>query len=399
MAAAQSILENKDILLSSKQKDWKATQANHITHIYMINILIITGWLDVSGTETFIMNVLRAIDRTRFHIDFLLFNRKDTRYSQEAEALGCHLFYLPPRNKGFFQYIKSLDTFFHEKAKEYSVVHYCGGSLTSVAPLYFAKKYGIRTRIAHAHSTSTDGMHNHILHRFNKLWAQSLITECWGCSSEACRFFFGNRGSIVLKNGVDLNRFSFNLSSRQQIREGFSIPLDAKVLGHIGRFVPLKNQAFVVDIFNEFKKMNSTARLLLIGIGPEFDNVYGKVKQLGLENSVIFTKERADIPELLSGIDCLLMPSLYEGLPFVLVEAQAADTPCLVSDTISPECKISDGVGFMSLLSPPDEWAKAADNLITIPRATSFHKDVAKQRYDINQTVQYIENIYNSQSK
>lgn len=366
----------------------------------MIKILIVTGWLDVSGTETFIMNVLRAIDKTRFHVDFLLFNHKDSAYSKEAEYMGCVLNYLPARSQGLFNYLKSLNRFFAEKHSQYDVVHYCGGSLTAIAPMFFAKKYGINTIIAHAHSTANEGLHNIILHKINRLLINKIVTHRWGCSKEACRYFFGKHQANIVRNGVDLNYFRFDLQARAKERNAFGIDNDALVLGHIGRFVPLKNQNFVVDVFAELHKIKPNSFLMLVGIGPEIDKIHQKVEKLQLLDSVIFTKERHDIPQLLWCMDCLLMPSIYEGLPFVLVEAQASDLNCIASDTISLDSKISDGLCFMSLTESARQWANQILKITEDRLRRNFHDDVKRNGFDINDTVVFIEKTYlSSQNK
>lgn len=365
----------------------------------MTNILIITGWLDVSGTETFIMNVLRNIDKSLYHIDFLLFQKKESRYSIEAESLGCRLFYLPSRKKGFFNYLRALNIFFKNNSYKYDVVHYCGGSLTSVAPIFFSKKYGINKRIIHAHSTSTDGIHNKILHNINKCFAQSLFTHRWGCSKEACKFFFGRRESKIIKNGIDINRFVYNEHTRTNIKSILGINPEYTVIGHIGRFVKLKNQSFVVDIFKEYQKLNPNSTLLLVGIGPEMEMVRSKVCKYNLTQNVIFTGERHDVPMLLHAMDYFVMPSLYEGLPFVLVEAQAAGTFCVVSDTISPDSKISDILSFMSLNDNAEKWAEYINNTRLDYNRENCSKIVRDRGYDINSTTRYIESVYSGEIK
>lgn len=357
---------------------------------------MVTGWLDVSGTETFMMNVLRHIDREKFQIDFLLSYKKDTRYSREAEALGSKLYYTTPRRNGLIKSLRSVSGFFSTIGKSYDVVHYCGGSLTSISCMYYAHKYGVKNIIAHAHSTSNDGIHNYILHRINKRLFQHLFTYRWACSNEAAQYFFGNRESTIIHNGVDIDKFKYDEEERINTRQALNIAKDDIVLGHIGRFVPLKNQAFVVDVFKEFVEIHPKSKLLLVGVGPEVRTVKSKVEKLNLADKVIFTGERADIPQLLWTMDCFVMPSVYEGLPFVLVEAQTAGVRCLVSDTVSADSKITKILKFKSLNASSIEWAEDIDKMVSEPNNRDSFAEVRENGFDISSTVRFIETIYAS---
>lgn len=360
----------------------------------MAYVLIVTGWLDVSGTETFIMNVLRGLDRNRIKVDFLLFHHKETRYSKEAESMGCNLFYLPSRNTGPLNYLNHLNRFFATNAKKYDIVHYCGGSLTSVAPMFFAKRHGVKTIIAHAHSSSNDGIHNKILHSINKRIFQNLFTHRWACSKEAGKYFFGNKDYQIIHNGIDTIQFRFNNLSRISTRESLNISRSDIVFGHIGRFITLKNQSFVVDIFNQFHKKNTNSKLILVGIGPEQESVKRKVKKLGLHNNVIFTGERSDIPELLCAMDCFIMPSIYEGLPFVLVEAQATGLTCIVSDSISHDAKITDHLHFFNLSKNAQEWCNEISSILSIASDRKDNSIFIRSGYDIKSTIEYVQSSY-----
>lgn len=360
----------------------------------MKRVLVCTGWLDVSGTETFIMNVLKNVDPDKIHIDFLLNVKKDTRYSREAESLGSTLYYVPPRREGLIRYFKALDGFFATVGKDYDVVHYCGGSLTSIACLKYAAKYKVPIRIAHAHSSTNDGLHNKIFHWLNKRFAQRYFTHCWACSSDAGEYFFGNRPHEIIHNGIDTKAFRFSEEGRELTRKELSIPSDALVLGHIGRFVPVKNQSFVVDIFNELQRREPNSRLVLVGVGPEMENIQGKVKSLGLEDKVVFTGERSEIPNLLWAMDYFVMPSIYEGQPFVLVEAQAAGVRCLAADSISADSKITDGLEFLSLKASPLTWTEYILDWNKKRNLRDFCEQVIHNGFDIIDTVKQIEKNY-----
>ena len=361
----------------------------------MRKILIATGWLDVSGIETFIMNIIRNIDRNLFQIDFLLNQEKDSRYSREARVLGSKFYYIPQRKDGLLNYLRSCSKFFKEDGKKYDVLHYCGGSLTSVAVLYYAKKVGIPNIIAHAHSTSTEGIHNKILHQLNKTFRQNLFNHNLACSKEAGHFFFGNRDFMILNNGIDIDSFKFQKPIRNKFRLNLGIDSDDLVLGHVGRFVPLKNHKFLIEIFKEFLKIHHNSKLLLVGTGPEEKKIKQIVKENKISDKVIFLGERADIPELLWTMDYFLMPSIYEGLPFVLIEAQSAGLRCLVSENVSKDSKLSDNVVFLPINDNPKEWVECVINWESKSNNRDSWKDVEERGYNIKEIVKIVENIYN----
>lgn len=357
------------------------------------NILFISKWFSVAGTETFMMNVLRNINKQQFHIDFLLFSESTSAYSEEAERLGSKIHRLPARNTGL-RYYRSLDEFFKKNAGQYNAIHFCGGNLSSIAPIYYAYKYKIPIRIIHSHSSDSQGMVNKILHLINRRFIPLLGTCSLACSSLAAKYFFGKKECAIIKNGVDTNKYKFNEERRILFREKYDISPSTHVLGHIGRFDEVKNQMFLVDIFFEYKKKYSDAKLLLVGTGILEDQVKRKVKDRGIVDDVLFLGVRNDIPDILCAMDCFVMPSLFEGLPFVLVEAQTSGLPCVISNTINKDSKLTPYLRFRGLNDDLELWLEDIRGLIGKNNREEGVNYTDEQGFNIRTTVQYLENLY-----
>ena len=215
----------------------------------MINILFISEHFNVAGTETFMLNIVRASDKTQYHYDFLIFRPTKNKYRDEAEGLGCHFYILPPRFKSPTKYLKSLDAFFKSQAKNYDAVHWCGGAISSIAPLWYAHKYKIHNIIVHSHSSSCTGLHTRLLHSVFKHMLPKYCNHFLACSTLAAKFFFGKRESKIIKNGIDLKKYEFNKSIRSKYRAELGIDADTFVIGHVGRFEEVKNHSVLIEIF------------------------------------------------------------------------------------------------------------------------------------------------------
>ena len=257
-----------------------------------------------------------------------------------------------PKYQKLPQYLKSLEDLFRKN--QYRIVHSNVNTL-SVFPLYAAKKAGVPVRISHSHSTSNArewkrNIIKNILRPFSKRYA----TDYFACSELAGRYLFGNKtfdqGKVkIIHNAIDLDKFKFDPEARKKLRKELDIDEKTIVIGHVGRFVKQKNHDFLIDVFNEYHAKTPDSKLLLIGTGPLEEKIKAKVKKLNLENSVLFLGQRNDTNKLYSVMDVFCLPSLYEGLPVVGVEAQAAGLLCIVSNKVSKETKVTENFIFLPL--------------------------------------------------
>lgn len=346
------------------------------------------------GAETLIMNIFRHIDKGRYNFHFLL-NSDECDYADEIRKLGGKIYSIPGRSQGVLRYCNALDTFFSSHRGEFQAVHMHTSSLSSLELLYYAKKYGIKKRIIHSHNTAQTGIIHNILHYVQKPVLRYLATNYLSCSKVASDWLYRGTGvlskSVVINNGIDLKQFEYNINSREEIRQFYNISDNTVVLGHVGRFDVVKNHSFLLDIFNEFHKINSDSVLICVGVGSLLEKCKKKAQELGIGDNVIFTGLQTEIFKYLSAFDFFIFPSLYEGLPVALVEAQASGLPTVVSDKVSPEAKLSNSLSFFPLEKSASDWARYIYTTNFTDRFSSL-KQIEVNGYNIEKTVQYLEN-------
>ena len=363
----------------------------------MIRVLHSLGGLDRGGIETFIMNVYRTINRDEIQFDFLVSNGGD--YESEIIELGGRIYKIPPRNKGFFSYSKNLESFFREHKGEFAALHVHSASLSSVAPLVYAKKYGIKIRIIHSHSSTikTSKLH-YLLHYANKLRIGKLATHFFACSDKASKWFYSytsvSKKCLIIRNGVNTDDFTFSPELRTQIRQRLGINENDFVAGHVGSMIKVKNHVFLIQVFKAIHDLRPSSKLLLIGTGPLKEDIQRQISDLELSNNVVLLGNRADVNELLQAIDVIVMPSLFEGMPVSLVEAQAAGCFVVCSDTISKDTKIINSFYQLPLSENPKQWA---EKIIALDR--SFKRkdtgiDIQKNGFDIKAITDNLSSIY-----
>jgi len=320
---------------------------------------IIGKWLG-GGVEAVVMNYYRHIDRNKIQFDFICDEDSTDIPKEEIESLGGRIVLIPPYQKAI-KYHKELKRVLKEG--NYRIVH-SHINVLSVFSLFAAKCAGVPVRIAHSHSTTNKkekkkNLMKQVLRPFSKVFA----THYFACTEHAGRWLFGNKeydkGNVyLLNNAIDLDKFKYNEDIRNEVRKELDVKDNQFVIGHIGRFVEQKNHTFLIDIFNEVYKQNKDAILLLVGQGPLQESIKEKVNNLGLQKNVKFLGQRNDADRLYQAFDVFVLPSLYEGLPVVGVEAQAAGLPCVLSEDMTKETKVLDTTVFESLSKNSKEWAK-----------------------------------------
>lgn len=364
----------------------------------MVRVLHALGRMNMGGIESFIMNVYRAIDRGRVQFDFLV-SARDNKWEPDIKALGGRIYYIPPRNESLSAYRKNVDRFFSEHASEYGAVHVHVSSLSSVYILKAAGKHGIRTRIIHGHSTGIKGSSLHyLLHWSNKPRLSRLATHCFACSDKARRWLFAGTGCLsgseIINNGIITDDFTYNPQKRLQARRMLGIGDDIIAVCHVGSFIEVKNHDFLLDIFGKLKALDERYVLFLVGDGPLRPMIEEKAAALGLEDSVVMLGLRDDVSLLMQGFDCLVFPSLFEGLPVTLVEAQASDLKVVCSDTISRMAAISDDIRFVSLNTSPSEWARIIDGRIGDGNRKNNSELIRRAGFDIHAIADRLQKLY-----
>ena len=359
----------------------------------MVRVLHVVPNMQAGGIETFLMNVYRNIDREKVQFDFLVHYKQKFFYDDEIEELGGKIYRFSVRNDwNFIKYVVGLIRFFHAH-KEYTIVH---GHMKSLAFVYLliARIYGVRIRIAHSHGDSAlrniKGRIKWILFKLAKINANYRFA----CSNNAGNYLFGNEPFDIIKYPIETDRFVFSEETRREVREEM-MSNHKTVIGHVGRFNLQKNHKFVVEIFNELLCLLPDAELWLIGNGELEQIIHKQVRSYGIGDKVRFLGVRADVNRLYQAMDLFLLPSLFEGMGIVNIEAQAADLEELMTDSLPEEAFITEKAHPMSLKKGADKWAEMA---VTILRNNvgrrNRREDIRKAGYDISNTVMKLQSFY-----
>ncbi len=363
----------------------------------VIRILHVIGIMNRGGAETMIMNLYRNVDRTKVQFDFVENTSEKAIFDDEILALGGCIYNCPHYNgKNHFEYKKWWNDFFKEHKGEYKIIH---GHLGSTASIYLkiAKKYGLCT-IAHSHNTIMKKDLNNLIYKVYSYPTRFIADYFFTCSYVAGVSRFGKKIAndsnrcYLLKNSVETKKFLYDKDVRDQVRKEFDVQ-DKIVIGHVGRFNVQKNHVFLIDIFKKFYEKNKNTVLFLLGDGEEKEKILEKVKNLDLVDCVRFLGVRNDVNKIMQCMDVMLFPSLFEGLPVTIIEAQASSLPCVLSDTITKECKITENVEFLSLKADVDTWSNVTLKMSKLPRYDSSN-DIIKSGYDIEQNAIWLQNFY-----
>ena len=361
-----------------------------------IRVASVIGRYIGGGVEAVTINYYRNIDKNKVQLDFICDEDSTNIPYKEIERMGGKVIIIPSYSKPF-KYHKALKRVLKEG--NYKIIHSNINTL-SVFSLFAAKCAGVPVRIAHSHSTTNKkekkkNLMKQVLRPFSKVFA----TDYMCCSELAGRWLFGDKeydkGNVyLLNNAIDLDKFKYNESLRKMKRKELDIKDDTLVIGHIGRFVAQKNHDYLIDIFNEIHKKNNNSILLLAGQGPLMEDIKNKVKELNLDDSVKFLGQRNDANELYQAFDVFLLPSLYEGLPVVGVEAQAAGLLCYLSDDMTKETKVLDITKFMSLNNTPEEWANNILDDVKKYKRIDTSKEMTDKNFNIKEEAKKLEEYY-----
>lgn len=348
-------------------------------------LIVNTCGLGTGGITTHMINYLGQIDKAieKTATATILFDQEMIKQLQET---GTNIIYMPDRKRNPLGYIRAMKKLI---AKErYDVIHVHGNSATMVLELQIAKKYGVPVRIAHCHTMQCG---HPVIHRLLKRQFESSYTKAIACSLKAGSWIFGEGNYWVLPNAIPCEKYYYQEEVRRAYRRELNLSDDTLLLGHVGYFCENKNQSFLVDLLAELKK-TVKAELVLIGQGEEEEFIKKRVKQQGMEDMVHFLGLRSDVNSLLQAMDIFLLPSKWEGLPLVLVEAQAAGLPCIFSDNVSGEaCLLSDRCYQIPL--DLSVWIQQIEVISRLQIDRADGKTVA-ETYDVKKLVPRLLEIY-----
>lgn len=364
-----------------------------------IKILMVMGSTGIGGAQAFVLNVLRNIDKKNFQIDFAVnkFAPQDG-IEKECYKYGCNFYQLPYFTVyNYIGFKRAWEDFL--STHQYDIVY---GHSTNSAAIYLgvAHKYGMKT-IAHSHSA---GYRGNALERFvKKMFARKVkqVSDYWfACSDIAARRLYGktfktHKKYHYIPNAIDTSKYLFDNKTRLNIREKLNIDKDTILYGHVGTFSAPKNHMFLIDVFVEICSINSTSKLLCCGTGALMESVKEYAKTKGVLDKVIFAGVVNNVNEYMMAMDAFIFPSIFEGFPVAVLEAQASGLNVVVSDTITNEIDLTNNVYRMGLQQSPVEWAKVSASLpISIENRAAQNAIIADSQYNIQTAVKLFEELY-----
>ena len=353
--------------------------------------------MDRAGIETMLMNYYRNIDRNRIQFDFLCNKSKPGAYDEEILNLGGRIFHTPGLNPlKYGSYLKYMKSLFSEYP-EYKIIEAHNGAL-GVYALNSAKINNIPVRIFHAHGASITKDLKYPLKLFCKWMIPNCANKYFSCGIEAARCYFGNKvvcdnRFTFIPNAIDVKKFEFSQEIRLKIRKEYKIE-NKKVIGHVGRFMKQKNHKFLLNIFSEVLKENSNVVLVMLGDGELLGAMKEYARTLNILNNVIFVGNVGNANEWYSAFDLFILPSIWEGLPVVGVEAQAAGLPCIFSDSITREIAITDKAQFIPLKANRNVWVEAISDKLANSSRDETEQQVTDNHYNICFEAKKLEELY-----
>lgn len=360
-----------------------------------IRILHMIGCFEMGGSQSMVLNLYRTIDRSKVQFDFIVDHPEINELESAFVELGARIFTMPSFRGTNILEIKSKWNRFFKEHPEYKVLH---SHVRSYASIYLAvaKKNGVKT-IIHSHNTANGTGISALVKATLQLPLRYQADYMFACSRIAGEWLFGKKSLNkknykMIPNAVDTERFKFSEDNRKVFREEIHVTENTIVLGHVGRFHEQKNHSFLIQMFKCYHDENKNSVLVLVGDGELRSAVEHQIKELGLENFVFLLGNRKDVYKILSGLDCLVFPSKWEGLPVTLVEAQAAGLKCLVSDTVTRDIAISDLIEYIPITEGTSVW------IDTLKKSNLSKKDVSnlivKSGFDINATASWLSDFY-----
>lgn len=358
-----------------------------------ISILYVNGGpMNRGGIETFMMNYLRHMDLNQIHIDFAVRGPERGTYDDELESLGCKIYRLPQRSKHPIAFQKKLRDILEKE--NYQVIHSHADAM-SCWILKIAKECGVQVRIAHSHNTQhlTTNPIKFQINEFARKNINKYATNRFACSNEAGKWLFGDAPFKVIHNAIDTGEFAFDIDKRKALREKYGISDDVILLGHVGRFDTQKNHAFMIDMFAELAKKYDNYKLMCVGDGWLRDDIEKQISENNLTDKVILAGQQGNVRDYYNAFDLYVFPSLFEGLGFVLIEAQANGLTCISSDGVPQETNLS---GPDKMLYLPLEKQAWLDKIIELGKPTRYDggKYIVEHGYDITHEAKKLEDVY-----
>lgn len=350
-------------------------------------LIISTVGLIYDGITSVIMAYLEFMSLSNLDIQLVGTINIEPKIRQKIESLGCEIIDLPNRRTETIKYFFELARYIRKE--NIDVVHAHGNSATLAVDLLAAKLGGAKKRIAHSHNTQCNQI---IADKIMRPMFNALYTDAVACSFDAGKWLFGNKPFTILANGRDIEKYKFVLAKRQALRLQYGITNEL-VIGHVGGFYKQKNHEFLIDVFRKVVLINPNTKLILIGDGPLKNTIENSVQDIS--DKVLFLGTTDHVEDYLNIMDVMALPSLFEGLPLVVIEWQINGLPCVISDTVTKDCAVSDLVKFESLNKGSSVWAKELVGCSGRRNdMTLIIEDIKKAGFDIKNNASVLKKLY-----
>lgn len=363
----------------------------------MVKVLTILSGLDGGGVENILLNYYQNMDREKVHIDFIVHSQHIGKLEDKFEKLGSKIYRVTPKTVNLKKNI--VEIYRIMKDNKYDIVH-SRMNVKGMTHLITAWLCGIKIRMIHNHMAYVpkQGKMKYLTPPA-KVICKLFATHWLACSDAAAIDMFGEKAYkqgkvIVVNNAIDAEKYDFNLELRHSVRDEFNIK-DEFVIGVVGRFHEQKNHKFMLKIFKEVLNKNRNVKLMLVGGGELDKEVHQWVDEYGLNDFVIFTGIRTDVPRLLQGMDIFVLPTLYEGFGNVFVEAQAAGLKTIASlEGVPKSTKLTDLIEYVSLKESPETWADIILKYQNGYKRESQIKRIREAGFDVKEQAAFLENMY-----
>lgn len=362
-----------------------------------VRVLHVLNSLGGGGAESFILNLYRNMDTDKIKFDFLLRSENNNPdYISEVKNMGSKVYIIPSFPRHFIRnYVEAKKVIYR---KGYDIIHVHANSLIYIYPFILSKKAGVACRILHSHNSTTSfGVLCKAAHYFNRLWVNRLVTDKMACGRLAGTWMFGDKPYKIIHNAIDINKYAYNEETRIRIRKELKLE-NQFVIGCVGRFTKQKNHTFLLNVFRHYLAIQKDAVLLLAGDGELLDEVKNLAAEYGIAHKVRFMGQCLNVNELLQAMDLFLMTSFFEGLPFALVEAQAAGLKIISSDTVTNDVNVTGLIKYISLNETAECWADKIEKYKNEEYVRRTEKDKLKN-YDIGINARKMERYYVRQAK
>lgn len=355
-------------------------------------LVISTNGIIKDGITEWMTSYFRAMDKSGMQIHTVAYEGSDFDAIETVRSAGLEVHALPSR-KSTAEYRRALRKLMHEEA--FDIVHVCGNSATVAIELSLATAAGTQMRIAHSHNTTCS---HPFIDKLLRPAMNNALTDRYACGEAAGKWLFGDRQFTVIPNGKDVDRFRYRHDARARARKSLGLEEGQIAIGHVGMFSEQKNHPFLFEVFRELRDRSDRYLLYLMGDGRARDHLKRMAERLGIGTTTAFLGWRDDVPNLLNAMDCMVFPSLFEGLPNVVVEWQINGLPCILSADITKECAFTPLVRFVPLSESVKSWADAIEASL---EDSDRERDCAaaipaavEAGYDINHNAAMLRGLY-----